>query len=308
MAPGFGIYLRGIAMGAADLVPGVSGGTIALITGVYARLVAAIASVGPEAFFLILRGRVADAWKSIDGNFLLTLGAGIATAVVGLASLLDWLLQHYPLPLWAAFSGLVLASALSLVLENYRQWSSKEWVLFVVGVAVAVFVALTQAVQMPITPWGIFLGGCVAICAMILPGISGSFLLLLMGMYQPVISAVVNLELEILVLFAMGCGVGLMVFSRLLQRLLSVAEQSTMATLFGFLLGSLVILWPWQISLSSVVDRHGEMRAIQTLPVTPGYFAEQVGDPMLLPSLGAFAVGIVAVHLLMSLSPKQDGS
>ena len=308
MAPGFGIYLRGIAMGAADLVPGVSGGTIALITGVYARLIAAIASVGPEAFILILRGRVADAWKSIDGNFLLTLGAGIATAVVGLASLLDWLLQHYPLPLWAAFSGLVLASALSLVLENYRQWSSKEWVLFVVGVAVAVFVALTQAVQMPITPWGIFLGGCVAICAMILPGISGSFLLLLMGMYQPVISAVVNLELEILVLFAMGCGVGLMVFSRLLQRLLSVAEQSTMATLFGFLLGSLVILWPWQISLSSVVDRHGEMRAIQTLPVTPGYFAEQVGDPMLLPSLGAFAVGIVAVHLLMSLSPKQDGS
>lgn len=308
MAPGFGIYLRGIAMGAADLVPGVSGGTIALITGVYARLIAAIASVGPEAFFLILRGRVADAWKSIDGNFLLTLGAGIATAVVGLASLLDWLLQHYPLPLWAAFSGLVLASALSLVLENYRQWSSKEWVLFVVGVAVAVFVALTQAVQMPITPWGIFLGGCVAICAMILPGISGSFLLLLMGMYQSVISAVVNLELEILVLFAMGCGVGLMVFSRLLQRLLSVAEQSTMATLFGFLLGSLVILWPWQISLSSVVDRHGEMRAIQTLPVTPGYFAEQVGDPMLLPSLGAFAVGIVAVHLLMSLSPKQDGS
>lgn len=308
MGPGFGIYLRGIAMGAADLVPGVSGGTIALITGVYARLVAAIASVGPEAFFLILRGRVADAWKSIDGNFLLTLGAGIATAVVGLASLLDWLLQHYPLPLWAAFSGLVLASALSLVLENYRQWSSKEWVLFVVGVAVAVFVALTQAVQMPITPWGIFLGGCVAICAMILPGISGSFLLLLMGMYQPVISAVVNLELEILVLFAIGCGVGLMVFSRLLQRLLSVAEQSTMATLFGFLLGSLVILWPWQISLSSVVDRHGEMRAIQTLPVTPGYFAEQVGDPMLLPSLGAFAVGIVAVHLLMSLSPKQDGS
>lgn len=308
MGPGFGIYLRGIAMGAADLVPGVSGGTIALITGVYARLVAAIASVGPEAFFLILRGRVADAWKSIDGNFLLTLGAGIATAVVGLASLLDWLLQHYPLPLWAAFSGLVLASALSLVLENYRQWSSKEWVLFVVGVAVAVFVALTQAVQMPITPWGIFLGGCVAICAMILPGISGSFLLLLMGMYQPVISAVVNLELEILVLFAIGCGVGLMVFSRLLQRLLSVAEQSTMATLFGFLLGSLVILWPWQISLSSVVDRHGEMRAIQTLPVTPGYFAEQVGDPMLLPSLGAFAVGIVAVHLLMSLSSKQDGS
>lgn len=303
-----GIYLRGIAMGAADLVPGVSGGTIALITGIYARLIAAIASLGPDALLLILRGRVAETWKSIDGNFLLTLGAGIATAVIGLASLLDWLLQHYPLPLWAAFSGLVLASSLSLISENYRQWSSREWALFVIGVGVAVFAGVTQAVQLPITPWGVFLGGSVAICAMILPGISGSFLLLLMGMYQPIISAVVNLELETLVLFAMGCAVGLILFSRLLQRLLSVAEQSTMATLFGFLLGSLVILWPWQISVSSVVDRHGEMRAVQTLPVTPNDFSEQVGDPMLLLSLVAFVAGIVAVRLLMSLSSKQDGA
>ena len=303
-----GIYLRGIAMGAADLVPGVSGGTIALITGIYARLIAAIASLGPDALLLILRGRVAETWKSIDGNFLLTLGAGIATAVIGLASLLDWLLQHYPLPLWAAFSGLVLASSLSLISEKYRQWSSREWALFVIGVGVAVFVGVTQAVQLPITPWGVFLGGSVAICAMILPGISGSFLLLLMGMYQPIISAVVNLELETLVLFAMGCAVGLILFSRLLQRLLSVAEQSTMATLFGFLLGSLVILWPWQISVSSVVDRHGEMRAVQTLPVTPNDFSEQVGDPMLLLSLVAFVAGIVAVRLLMSLSSKQDGA
>ena len=303
-----GIYLRGIAMGAADLVPGVSGGTIALITGIYARLIAAIASLGPDALLLILRGRVAETWKSIDGNFLLTLGAGIATAVIGLASLLDWLLQHYPLPLWAGFSGLVLASSLSLISENYRQWSSREWALLVIGVGVAVFVGVTQAVQLPITPWGVFLGGSVAICAMILPGISGSFLLLLMGMYQPIISAVVNLELETLVLFAMGCAVGLILFSRLLQRLLSVAEQSTMATLFGFLLGSLVILWPWQISVSSVVDRHGEMRAVQTLPVTPNDFSEQVGDPMLLLSLVAFVAGIVAVRLLMSLSSKQDGA
>lgn len=303
-----GIFLRGVAMGAADLVPGVSGGTIALITGIYARLIAAIASVGPSTLSLLLRGRVSDAWKAIDGPFLLVLGAGIATAVVGLASLLDWLLQHFPLPLWAAFSGLVLASALSLVKQNYRLWSSKEWALFIIGICVAVSVGLTQAVQLPITPWGVFLAGSVAICAMILPGISGSFLLLLMGMYQAVISAVVNLELVTLGLFALGCGMGLLLFSRLLQRLLLVAEQRVMAMLLGFLLGSLIILWPWQVTVSSVLDRHGEMRAVQTLPVTPGHYAEQVGDPMLLLSLVGFITGFVAVQLLMFLSRKQDDS
>jgi putative membrane protein len=303
-----GIFLRGVAMGAADLVPGVSGGTIALITGIYARLIAAIASVGPSTLSLLLRGRVSDAWKAIDGPFLLVLGAGIATAVIGLASLLDWLVQHFPLPLWAAFAGLVLASALSLVKQNYRLWSSKEWTLFIIGIAVAVFVGLTQAVQLPITPWGVFLAGSVAICAMILPGISGSFLLLLMGMYQVVISAVVNLELVTLGLFALGCGMGILLFSRLLQRLLLVAEQRVMAMLLGFLLGSLIILWPWQVTVSSVLDRHGEMRAVQTLPVTPGHYAEQVGDPMLLLSLVGFITGFVSVQLLMFLSREQDDS
>ena len=303
---GLGIYLRGIAMGAADLVPGVSGGTIALITGIYARLIAAISSIGPSTLSLLLRGKLMEAWKSVDGQFLLILAAGIATAIIGLAAVLDWLLTHYPLPLWATFSGLVLASALSLVRDNYRLWSSQQWSLFAIGIGVALFVGLTQAVQMPVTPWGIFLAGGVAICAMILPGISGSFLLLLMGMYQVVISAVVNLEFVTLALFALGCGVGILLFSRLLQRLLSVAEQSTMATLFGFLLGSLIILWPWQVTVSSVLDRHGEMRAVQTLPVTPGHYGEHVGDPMLLLSAMGFIGGTVAVLLLMSISHRQD--
>ncbi len=303
---GLGIYLRGVAMGAADLVPGVSGGTIALITGIYARLIAAIASVGPSTLSLLLRGKLTEAWKAIDGQFLLTLGAGIATAIIGLATLLAWLLTHYPLPLWATFSGLVLASALSLVRDNYRLWSLQEWSLFLMGIGVAIFVGLTQAVQMPVTPWGIFLAGSIAICAMILPGISGSFLLLLMGMYQVVISAVVNLDFATLALFALGCGVGILLFSRMLQRLLRIAEQSTMAMLFGFLLGSLIILWPWQIAVSSVLDRHGEMRAVQTLPVTPGRYAEHTGDPMLLLSVVGFIGGTIAVLWLMSISRRQD--
>ena len=302
---GLGVYLRGIAMGAADLVPGVSGGTVALITGIYGRLISAIASVGIDILSLVLRGRIAEAYKAIDGNFLLLLAAGIGTAIVGFAAILNWLLLHYPLPLWATFSGLVLASALSLVKQNYRSWRLRDWSFFTIGVAVAVSVGLTQAIQMPLTPLGIFFAGSIAISAMILPGISGSFLLLLMGVYQPIIAAVVNLELVTLALFALGCGVGLIFFSKLLQRLLAVAEKATMATLFGFLLGSLVILWPWQVTVSSVVDRHGDIRAVQTLPVSPTYYARQVGDSMLLMCIGGFIVGVVAVRLLMSLSENQ---
>ena len=302
---GLGVYLRGIAMGAADLVPGVSGGTVALITGIYGRLISAIASVGIDILSLVLRGRIAEAYKAIDGNFLLLLAAGIGTAIVGFAAILNWLLLHYPLPLWATFSGLVLASALSLVKQNYRSWRLRDWSFFTIGVAVAVSVGLTQAIQMPLTPLGIFFAGSIAISAMILPGISGSFLLLLMGVYQPIIAAVVNLELVTLALFALGCGVGLIFFSKLLQRLLAVAEKATMATLFGFLLGSLVILWPWQVTVSSVVDRHGDIRAVQTLPVSPTYYAQQVGDSMLLMCIGGFIVGVVAVRLFMSLSENQ---
>jgi len=302
---GLGIYLRGIAMGAADLVPGVSGGTVALITGIYGRLISAIASVGIDILALVTRGRFAEAYKAIDGNFLLLLAAGIGTAIVGFAAILNWLLLHYPLPLWAAFSGLVLASAVSLVKQNYRSWTFRDWSFFIIGVAIAVSVGLTQAIQMPLTPLGIFFAGSIAISAMILPGISGSFLLLLMGVYQPIIAAVVNLELVTLALFALGCGMGLIFFSKLLQRLLAVAEKATMATLFGFLLGSLVILWPWQITVSSVIDRHGDMRAVQTLPVSPIYYAEQVGDSMLLMCIGGFIAGVVAVRLLMPLSENQ---
>jgi putative membrane protein len=302
---GLGVYLRGIAMGAADLVPGVSGGTVALITGIYGRLISAIASVGIDILLLVLRGRIAEAYKAIDGNFLLLLAAGIGTAIVGFAAILNWLLLHYPLPLWATFSGLVLASALSLVKQNYRSWSLRDWSFFTIGIGVAVSVGLTQAIQIPLTPLGIFFAGSIAISAMILPGISGSFLLLLMGVYQPIIAAVVNLELVTLALFALGCGVGLIFFSKLLQRLLAVAEKATMATLFGFLLGSLVILWPWQVTVSSVVDRHGDIRAVQTLPVSPTYYAQQVGDSMLLLCIACFIVGVVAVRLFMSLSENQ---
>ena len=300
-----GLYLRGIAMGAADLVPGVSGGTIALITGIYNRFITAIASVGIDALRMVLSGKVKDAWAHVDGNFLVAVGAGILSSVVALASLLNWLLLNYPLPLWGLFCGLILASAIHLFYTSRIQWTAREYALWLTGVGVATVIGLTQATQLPVGPLSVFFAGAVAISAMLLPGISGSFLLLIMGMYQPVIRAVVNVDLATVGLFALGCLCGLLVFSRLLKALLARAQRATMAILYGFLLGSVIMLWPWQQPISSVIDRHGESRVVQSLPVLPQTYEELVGEPMLWLCLLAFSLGAGLVSLLLSVGSVE---
>ena len=296
----FGLYLRGMAMGAADLVPGVSGGTIALITGIYDRLIDAISSVGWQAVKYLLSGEIKNAWMHIDGGFLLTVGAGILSAVVALASLLSWLMLHYPLPLWSLFCGLVLASSLYLFLDSCSTWSLRDYGLWVAGIGVALVIGIMQATQLPVSYGTVFLAGAIAISAMLLPGISGSFLLLLMGMYQPVIEAIVSADIATLAVFVAGCLVGLIGFSRLLKTLMRTAGRATMAVLYGFLLGSMATLWPWQRTVSTVVDRHGELRIVQSLPVSPAHYADTVGDPLLLLCAIAFISGLIAVRFLSS--------
>lgn len=300
-----GLYLRGIAMGAADLVPGVSGGTIALITGIYDRLILAISSIGLEALRLVFSGDIKRAWTHIDGGFLLTVAAGILSAVVVFASLLNWLLINYPLPLWSLFCGLVAASAVHLSLQARSDWIMRDYGLWCSGIGVAMVVGLMQAVQLPVSTSTIFLAGAIAISAMLLPGISGSFLLLILGMYQPVISALVNLDIVVIGVFALGCLFGLLAFSRLLKALLERAQRATMATLYGFLLGSIIMLWPWQQPLSSVMDRYGDERVIQSLPVSPRTYAEVVGEPMLLLCVMTFILGAGAVSLLLALRSAE---
>jgi putative membrane protein len=295
-----GFYLRGVAMGAADLVPGVSGGTIALITGIYDRFIAAIASVGIDALRMVLSGRIKSAWAHVDGNFLLAVGGGILSSIALLASLLNWLILNYPLPLWSLFCGLILASAIHLFYESRLDWAARDYALWLVGIGVALIVGLMQATQLPVSQVSIFLAGAIAISAMLLPGISGSFLLLILGMYQPVITALVNLDVIILGVFALGCISGLLVFSRVLKVLLARAQHATMAILYGFLLGSVIMLWPWQRPIAVVVDRHGENRVVQSEPVLPQTYMESVGEPMLLLCLFAFALGLGVVALLLS--------
>jgi putative membrane protein len=300
-----GLYLRGVAMGAADLVPGVSGGTIALITGIYDRFIAAIASIGIDVLRMVLSGKIKDAWAHVDGNFLVAVGAGILSSVVALASLLNWLLLNYPLPLWSLFCGLILASAIHLFYKSRIDWTGRDYALWLTGIGVATVIGLMQATQLPVGSFSIFLAGAVAISAMLLPGISGSFLLLILGMYQPVISALVNVDLITVGIFALGCLCGLLVFSRVLKLLLARAQRATMAILYGFLLGSVIMLWPWQQPVSSMIDRHGENRVIQTVPVLPQAYEEMVGEPMLWLCLLTFTLGAGLVSLLLSVGSVE---
>ena len=288
-------------MGAADLVPGVSGGTIALITGIYDRFIAAIASIGLDALRMVLAGKIKDAWAHVDGNFLVAVGAGILSSVLALASLLNWLLLNYPLPLWSLFCGLILASAIHLFYTSRVDWAERHYALWLTGVGLATVIGLMQATQLPVGPVSVFFAGAVAISAMLLPGISGSFLLLILGMYQPVISALVNVDLVTIGLFALGCFCGLLVFSRLLEALLARAQRATMAILYGFLLGSVIMLWPWQQPVALAIDRHGENRVVQSVPVFPQTYEELVGEPMLWLCLFAFSLGAGLVSLLLSV-------
>ena len=261
-----GIFARGLAMGAADIVPGVSGGTIALITGIYDRLIAAIVAADTSALQMLIRGRWAALWHRLDGAFLSTLLAGILTAIFSMASLIHWLLEAHPQPLWAFFSGLILISGMFLLRDEVVLNRLDRVLVFAVGVSLAVGIALMPPVSMLSGLVGFFVAGSIAICAMILPGISGSFMLLLMGMYAPVLAAVKGFQVTELVVFALGCGVGLLNFARLLDRLILAHPSMAMAFLCGVLLGSLVAVWLWRVS---VIPALGAEPVEVTRPVLP---------------------------------------
>ena len=244
-----GVYVKGIAMGAADIVPGVSGGTIALIAGIYERLINALSSVGPNLWQIFrqeggLKGLIA-VWRQVDATFLVCLLLGIATSFATLAGLIKHLLDNEPLLIWSFFFGLVVATVFILLTEITR-WNIGRVALFLLGAGSAVVISslplLTTAPSLPY----LFLAGAIAICAMILPGISGSFILLLMGAYDSVLEAVHTLNFSIIFTVIAGMATGLLLFTRMLKWLLSRYYQATLALLTGFIAGSLVKVWPWK--------------------------------------------------------------
>jgi len=293
-----GIFLRGLLMGAADIVPGVSGGTVAFITGIYDQLLDSLRAVDLEFLARLSRLDIAGAWQHINGRFLLALLLGIATSIFSLAQLVSWVLEHHPVPLWAFFFGLILASALVL-LREVDNWSVPKVLCLLSAGAVAVFIALSPVISLEMGLAGVFLAGFLAVCAMILPGISGSFILVLLGMYSTTLVALKSLDLVFILVFVIGAGCGLLCFSRLLHWLLQRFHQGTMAVLTGFLFGSLLVVWPWKRVLEWVEGSHGQLKPAQQFPVSPLDYQVYTGqDPQLWFCLSLMIAGFAVVWLI----------
>ncbi|MBV0932519.1 DUF368 domain-containing protein [Marinobacterium sp. A346] len=278
-------------MGAADAVPGVSGGTIAFITGIYEELIDTLKQFNPEAIRVLFSEGLLSCWRYVNGNFLLALFSGILLSLVSISHLVLYLLDTYPILLWSFFFGLILASTWS-VLRHVRGWNT-NLVAACLGGTLLAFVITEQAPGMvEATSLMVFLAGMIAICAMILPGISGSFILLLMGMYAPIMGAIKGLEWFTLLLFAGGCVVGLLSFSRVLSWAFHHQRMLTLALLGGFMLGSLNKVWPWKYTRSYTIDSQGGEVPLLQDNLLPGSYEVLTGlSAWLWPALALMLLG-----------------
>lgn len=248
------IALKGIGMGAADVIPGVSGGTIAFLTGIYQELLYSIKSVDLEALKLLFTGKIASFWKKINGNFLISLILGIFISFISLAKLMQFLMLNHPIPLWSFFFGLIVASAI-YILRDIKKWEISYAISLIIGIGLGALICLLSPSQTPTDLWFIFICGMIAICAMILPGISGSFILLLLGKYEFMLGALTELNIQIIIVFAIGAAIGIISFSHFLSWLLKKFHTATICLLAGIMIGSLLKVWPWQNILASGVSR-----------------------------------------------------
>lgn len=270
------VAVKGACMGAADVIPGVSGGTIAFITGIYDQLLASINAIDKTAVKLFFTGKFKEFWKHVNGGFLVSLFCGILFSVVALAGLMQYLLENHPIQTWAFFFGLIVASSI-FILRGIKGWNVKSVLFLIIGVILGVTVCTLSPTTTPDALWFIFISGAIAICAMILPGISGSFILLILGKYQYIMSTITNLttgvavgeSIVVLGVFAVGAVFGILSFSRFLHWLLGKFHKETLIVLAGFIIGSLVKVWPWSNMDAIVQSQFPEARAIAEGTLTP---------------------------------------
>lgn len=298
---GPGLVLRGICMGTADVIPGVSGGTIALITGIYDELVNSIAAVNGAAVRSLLTGRIAEGMARLNAGFLVPLLGGIGLAIVSLVKLITYLLVTHPQPVWGFFTGLILSSAL-FVSRQVEKWDAAVGLSLVLGAVFGYVITSLVPMQTGTESYKFFFAGTIAIIAMILPGLSGSFLLVILGKYQQVFTAVDERELGVLLTFGAGCAVGLLAFSRLLKVLLARYHSSTMAFLVGLMLGSLRKVWPFRQVLEEGVVGSGKRVVLRDECIWPGELTAEVWL-----SLGLIVVGMMLVVVLERLGQRGRG-
>ena len=292
------LALKGCAMGMADVVPGVSGGTIAFISGIYEELLDSIRSVDATALRLLLRFRLAEFWRHINGRFLLPVLLGIAVAIFSLARLMTYLLTNHPIAIWSFFFGLIVASAL-LVARQIGRWDWRTVLAFAVGAAAAWWITVATPAETPDDWWFVMLSGAIAICAMILPGISGAFILLLLGKYQYIMHAVGEFDIPVIAVFVIGAAAGIISFSHLLSWLLKHWHDVTVAVLMGFMVGSLNKVWPWKETVETYLDSHGVAQPLVQNNIAPGTFEQLTGQPSLL--VQAILLGIVGFLVIYGI-------
>ena len=289
------LTLKGMAMGAADVVPGVSGGTIAFIVGIYDELINSIKSINGESLKLFFTGKWIAFCKQINAAFLFSIILGIGISIFSLAKVITWLLTDHPVLVWAFFFGLVLASTW-FVSKDIKEWNWKTILAFIVGAAVAYYITVATPAETPTNLLFIFLCGAIAICAMILPGISGSFILVLLGKYFFIMEAVKTFNIKIILVFAAGALIGITTFSRLLSFALKHFRNITLSVLTGFMLGSLNKVWPWKETVQTYVDSHGVVKPLVETNILPNVYVWEAAVLMV--------VGFLLVYLLEKLSAK----
>ena len=251
--------MKGILIGAANVVPGVSGGTMALLTGIFERLINAIDSCNNKALFLLRQRKFSQCWRHIDGLFLFTIGTGVLISLFSFAKLLDWLFIQHKLYVWSFFFGLILASVYA-VGKTIRKWSVSGGLFFIFGtITSGSMVLLTPSTCNDSTLY-LMLCGAIAMCSMILPGLSGSFVLLLMGNYELVINAISQLHLKTLIPFGLGALLGIVLFARFLSWIFRRYHDQTVSLLTGFIFGSLAVLWPWKSEITQMVVNGNEWK------------------------------------------------
>lgn len=297
----FIISLKGIAMGAADVVPGVSGGTIAFISGIYEELINSINAINFNALKILKKDGFAAAWKSINGNFLLALALGIGISILSLVKLIKWLLEHEPVLLWSFFFGLVLASII-YVGKQIKKWNVLTIIILLLGAITAYYITTLPALATNDSSLYLVLAGSLAVCAMILPGISGAFILLLLGAYKPAVDAINDRDIKTIFFLATGAIVGLLTFSRLLKWLFDHYKNLTLAALTGFIVGSLNKIWPWKEVLSWRVNSKGIKVPFTDKSILPFNYN---GEPQVSMALLFMVIGFALILILERTAVKK---
>ena len=291
------ISVKGMAMGAADVVPGVSGGTIAFISGIYEELIMSINNFNFSLLKTFKKNGFMAAWKQLNGNFLLALIIGIAISILSLVKSIKWLLENEPILLWSFFFGLVLAS-IFFVGKQISKWSIATILLLILGAFLAYYITILPPLGNNNSYWFLFLSGALAICAMILPGISGAFILVLLGAYKPVITAVDDRDIKTIVILGLGAIVGLLSFSKLLKWLFNHYRNHTLAVLTGFILGSLNKIWPWKEVITFRLNSHNEKVPLLEKSISPFSYE---GDNQIILSIGLMIIGFLTIIILEKL-------